>query len=273
VPAMVAVVIFTAISQIKFELGVGSKEVIAALLSYMNWLRAFGYSDGGRLGHYWSLSVEEQFYILWPLFFIFLSNFKRISIIKIIISVIFVSFLWKILIFENFASYERLYNGLDVRVDGLLAGALINFINFKSNAIKQIILFLALGGFCIFGYGHSGFYQITAKPIETIISFLIVCSFSHGKSIFSIILNSKLFQWAGSRSYGIYLWHYPLIGISTEFFREIGVRGAVYIAISLLITCIFSEISYRTIERPAMKLRKIIESKMNAQEIRSSDAN
>lgn len=90
-----------------------------------NWTRAFDLNRPVILGHCWSLSIEEQFYFLWPFstfLLLSLSNFWR----SISVALLFCfSWGWRLYLLNSGATWNRLYNGLDCRADMLLAGCLL----------------------------------------------------------------------------------------------------------------------------------------------------
>ena len=106
-----------------FPLVAASATLPDAAAYIANWLRAFGRGIG-ILGHLWSLSIEEQFYLLWPIALAFLLSRKlKESQILIVIgfAVVLVN-LDRIYLYRGIESFNRIYNGLDTRADALLVG-------------------------------------------------------------------------------------------------------------------------------------------------------
>lgn len=104
-----------------------SRNLIDALiaLTYMsNWARAFSIHPPDYLGHTWSLSIEEQFYIFWPLTLVlFLRLSPRLSHVAVLIlAIALASAGLRIFLLAEGASFFRLYNGLDTRADALMIG-------------------------------------------------------------------------------------------------------------------------------------------------------
>lgn len=100
-------------------------EITSALFYFMNWVRAFEIYDAPLTGHTWSLAIEEQFYLLWPLI-IFLT--LRITSIKPVFLVVLSTILvvvWRIHMVQHGASSSRIYCGFDTHSDGLLEAPLL----------------------------------------------------------------------------------------------------------------------------------------------------
>ena len=104
-------------------------DAVPALLSFMNYARAFEWvaEGGGRLGHYWSLSVEEQFYLLWP-FALYWTLRARMDARKVLLATIFAVLAWRLALPFIGGTEDRLYNSFDTRADQLALGCLLNFV-------------------------------------------------------------------------------------------------------------------------------------------------
>ena len=114
-------------------------DVAITVVYAVNWARAFDIPPK-LLGHAWSLSIEEQFYLLWPLILIVMlraiSSRQRIATVILLGAV--VSYLWRVALALQGASVQRLFNGLDTRADSLLVGCALGLV-LGSNLIREEI--------------------------------------------------------------------------------------------------------------------------------------
>ena len=130
-PALLAVLsVFVTVSAFtrnprEFHLDV--KEALAALFYYTNWANIFDLIRSDYIGHMWSLSIEEQFYILWPAILLSLLRFaSRKSLLQFILLGATISWLTRVLLFlGTTAGRERFFFGLDTRADSLLLGCAV----------------------------------------------------------------------------------------------------------------------------------------------------
>jgi peptidoglycan/LPS O-acetylase OafA/YrhL len=213
--------------------------------------------------HTWSLSVEEQFYILFPIFLIITLKFFR----KYFTLGLFLIFLISLLFAEYSSKMHPSFNFYILLSRGfeLLIGSLLSY--FKLNNQEEIqkqnsILNLVCPSFGIilifFSFLFFNFTKIFHPSFITLIPLLgvsLVIWFSKKGELITEILSSRIFSFFGLISYSLYLWHYPIFA----FLRYIDVfNNSIWIKLfSILVTIIISILSFYFIERP-FRNKKII---------------
>jgi hypothetical protein len=280
-PALVFMLITTAIA-----VGIWAPDTIKrflidtpfALTGSMNWWlvgRHLDYFEAiGRpslLQHTWSLAVEAQFYLVWPLILLAILKFfgkKRISIAALIIAAIsgitlmLVSFS---LDASNAASVSHVYFGTDTHSIGLFLGAAlaVSWIpqNFKTEVSKKaqdfidgigVVGFLGiLATFLLIDESNPALYKI-AFPLAGLFATAIITSIVHPASRFAPILQNRVLLWIGERSYAIYLWHWVIFQVTRP---EVDLAGASWAMYSLRILIVFAlaDISLRFVELPVRR--------------------
>lgn len=196
----------------------------SGLLYFANWAtiaQGQSYFDRfappGPLDHLWSLAIEEQFYIVWPLLFILLMRLfakSKAAVYTLLLLASAASFylLWALSApgFDN----TRAYEGTDTRAGGLLLGALVALIlpAWSHQTQKSLAYRLSLDGLAVLALG--------AKPLA----------------------------WVGERSYGLYLWHMPVIAFSLNAL----IKWNPYVAslAELGVTFVLAMASWTFIENP-----------------------
>ena len=226
--------------------------------NYYFW-KTSGYFDISAqlkpLLHTWSLSVEEQFYLLFPVFYIFLfNNYKRFLLLY------FLAILFLSLIFAQWGSnlYSQFtYYSIHSRVFEFSIGIIVSIVGFN-RYFKKIGDFSFLGLFLIVfsvlffdsSIGFPGFWTL----IPTIGAALILLN--HNRNSFAYkILKTKPLVYLGLFSYSAYLWHQPIFAFAR--YKESSELSFVTIVSLIVITLILSYISYRYIEKPFRNENKI----------------
>jgi len=218
--------------------------------------QVYGAEDGllAPFLHTWSLSVEEQYYILFPLILLITFKFFRKYLIHILIFGFVISLVLADWGSKNYSGFN--FYVLPTRSWELLAGSIIAYFEIilghrsKNQRLKLILppVGLFLIGHSILFFNdkmfHPSFY--TLSPI---IGVSLILWFSSKDELITKILSSKLFVGVGLISYSLYLWHYPIFAFSriADFFSENSLIKFLLIIISLIL----SIFSYYFIERPA----------------------
>jgi peptidoglycan/LPS O-acetylase OafA/YrhL len=249
-----------------------------ALTGTMNWWlvgRELDYFEAiGRpplLQHTWSLAVEAQFYLIWPLILLLILKWfgkKRVAIASLFfaaISGIALLLVSLSLDANNETDVSHIYFGTDTHSIGLFLGAAlaVSWVpqNFKEVVSRKaqdfidaigVIGFLGiLGTFLLINADNPGLYKI-AFPLAGLFGAAIVTSIVHPASRFAPILQNRVLLWIGERSYAIYLWHWIIFQVTRPNIDLAG-RDWALLALRILIVLALADISLRYIELPVRR--------------------
>lgn len=223
-----------------------------------------GHSEILPLIHTWALSLEIQFYLLFPLLFIVLQKWKRTE--KEIAEIFFL--LANLSAISMFFQYirgtdlSRIYYGTDTRVFSFfLAAALASYMKGKEIAKekKYFVFFLAglgllsilLFSFCL-DYSSEWNYLGALYLASIFISFTILACLKLG-FLQKLSFVGKVLSYLGERGYSYYLWQYVLMIFANEIFKWTRISYHVSVGLQFLCLIVLSEISYHTIEKRRWK--------------------
>ncbi len=217
-------------------------EIRACLFFYRNFA---GLMPGNVAGHFWSLSIEEQFYLLWPCLLL-LFGLRRCRWIAIAITMGLASFRW--LMWQHYQD-NLLGNRTEVRADALLVGCLLALL-LSSQAIREhaahwskLCVLPATFGFLL---AIKSFHILQPLWESVCIAVLLAASMLHPASATSRIFSWKPLAWLGTVSYSLYLWQEPFMVIH---------NSPLLLALSVgLVLPLFALSSFYLIERPATRL-------------------
>ncbi|KGA20026.1 hypothetical protein GM50_3155 [freshwater metagenome] len=218
------------------------------------------------LQHTWSLAVESQFYLIWPVILLLvLKRFgkKVIPFAALLIALISASLLFYVsLQLDASSDVSHVYFGTDTHSVGLFLGSAlaVSWIpqNFKievSARAQNFIDFIGVFGFIgilatflLIDENSPTAYKI-AFPLAAIFGVAIITSIVHPASRFAPILQNRVLLWIGERSYAIYLWHWVVFQISRPSVDLVGEDWAL-IAVRILIVLALADISLKLVELP-----------------------
>jgi len=267
VPALVAMLVLYTIAMLILHRGgdllYPLRSVLLVLLYVANWaMMADPASIQYHLGHAWSLSIEEQFYLIWPLLLLWLfrKGISRRDIVLTVIVGLVASACVHLVLWREGASFSRVYYGLDTRAFSLLAGCLVGLMTawgmlpasprarrwFGRGAALSVAALAVLTVISVFGTIYpAGSIYLAASAAAAVIVIALMLSPS-GR--LARLLGWPPLVWIGRLSYSLYLWHFPIYA----FFHTIMPReryGLMALLPPTIVTFIAAIASYYGIER------------------------
>ncbi len=249
-------------------------DLLAGLGYVMNWhLIASGQSyfdplvRPSLLQHLWSLAVEEQFYLLWPLIFVAgIRVLRRRGLLLLILAAAVGSLALMAALYRPGSDPSRVYYGTDTRAGGLLIGAALALLwTPKSTPVAHpgwwrwllngggiLALGALLVSFVAVSERHSLLYRGGFALIDLLSVVLILAATYPGTRLLPQLLGSWPLRVIGLRSYGLYLWHWPIFMV-TRPYLDLPLAGLPLFGLRLLIVAALVEVSYRCIELPVRR--------------------
>ncbi|SDP63318.1 acyltransferase [Phyllobacterium sp. OV277] len=284
-PALALVVIaFLLFSHFVFTLMSPHDDLQASVftaLYLMNWSRAFGWARFNVLDHTWSLSVEEQFYLVWPLICIGLFRLPTLRAKIICTSILLIAsiVIRYILTFKG-ASTDRIYNGFDTRADDLLAGCLLAFA-LSSARIDELcrqkmpislrfwtpvsVVILVLHA--MFVDQLSRFANLIGFTIVQIAAVILILNVLYRRTgLTNSILSNKIVVWLGTISYGLYLWHFPTL----MFLQKLEPRPWQLLGYNFAVTLVLAVLSFYLVEKRFLQLKRYFVSRADQRQLNGS---
>ena len=246
-----------------------------ALFGGMNWWLVFRQTDyfdsisrPPLLQHTWSLGVEAQFYLIWPLILLLvLRQFGKAKIPGAALFIAAISGIALLLVsYEvdaaNASQVSHVYFGTDTHSIGLFLGAALAVSWVPQNLQEQVnrraqdfidgigvIGFVGLlGTFFLINESDPTLYKL-AFPLAGLFGCAILTSIVHPASRFAPMLSNKVAVWIGERSYAIYLWHWVVFQVTRPAVDLEGSPWALY-ALRILVVFALADISLRLVELP-----------------------
>jgi peptidoglycan/LPS O-acetylase OafA/YrhL len=247
---------------------VWSKGLIASAFSYtVNYYNAFLGHPHTTVAHAWSLAVEEQFYLLWPIAFLALrrkagSGVRQQAIVSAILFVV----IWRSALFLwAHVSPSYVYNAFDTRADALAVGCFMalardgkayqRFERLVRSSAWLPLITLALVWFSR-EYGTDAYQYTVGLTVDALLlGVFIVQMLGLSESRGWNWLNSRPIRWLGLISYPCYLWHSWGLDVGWHMFDPIAHKWLAFIA-GYLATIVISAGSYYLVEQPFLGLKE-----------------
>lgn len=247
-----------------------------------NWVRAFDshalLGSLGALGQTWTLAVEEQFYLLWPILCVLLMRrrIRRDRLALVLASLAVADMIYRAVLARLGYGVDRLYYATDTNCDGLLIGCAMAFwlahrpakprpADLASKATAWIAAAVLAGMYLVGRRSEAPFETSAAVLLSGVIVAIVVTG--RAPDGMRRMLSARAIVRVGRRSYGLYLYHYLMLAIITVLFApypDFSLSGplplrAVYFATTVVgvgVSYLLAEVSYSRMELPALRLKR-----------------
>lgn len=240
------------------------RNIVAAALYVSNYVFAWWQNDYQNLGttpspiiHFWSLAVEEQFYLFWPLLILLAARNARTSrVFKVLTGITFCSFVLSLFATSRFPIWS--FYSLPTRAWELGLGALVVFMRESPLALRRLrwtgwpalaCIFLAA-----FIFNENTLFPGRAALLPTLGAGYILLIVTDLPTVLSRILNLRPIQWIGDISYPLYLWHWPALVLPVYIFNA--PLSILQRLGSILLTFILAGLTHRYVENPLRHVHK-----------------
>jgi peptidoglycan/LPS O-acetylase OafA/YrhL len=246
-------------------------DAIASLFYFANWHFISGnesyfeqFGQPSLFTHLWSLSVEEQFYLFWPL--LFAAGMKLFGRTRLLLGVLAgalasVALAW--ILFDPVGDASRVYYGTDSHAVGLLAGVALALvwspIELRRHRAGPLVgPILDAVGVLALGYVVLSFLQVHDYDLAlwhggylwlAIATAVLLAVLAHPAARLGPILGQVPMLWLGLRSYSFYLWHWPVLALTRPGI-DVELPRGILIPLQLLATLVLADLSYRFVELP-----------------------
>ncbi len=246
-------------------------DAIASLGYFANWHFIFGhvsyfeqFQRPSLFTHLWSLSVEEQFYLFWPL--VFAAGMKLFGRTRLLAGVLAgalasVALAW--ILFDPGGDASRVYYGTDTHAVGLLVGVALALVwspvelrRRRTGPLVGPVLdaigvfalaYLVLSFLHVHDYDlalwHGGYLWLA------LVTAMLLAVLAHPAARLGAVIGQPPVLWLGLRSYSFYLWHWPVLALSRPGV-DVSLPKGVLIPLQLALVCGLAELSYRYVELP-----------------------
>ena len=246
-----------------------STDALVAFFYCANWTLAYGFHQPNLFGHAWSLSIEEQFYVIWPLLLLLLlrrTRFPESTLNWLLLGVFLVAVL-RVVLLVNGSTFHRCFYGTDTRADRLLLGC-AGGVAFNSGLVakaagpgsrgRRLLKLLAYGsllGLLVLSVYSPFSWEFDICVVYILIpvfgTFLLLELVQEERGCLRRLFEMRWLTDIGKVSYGLYLWHYPI-------FTEVQKRhwpAVKELGVEFALTAVAVLTSYYLLERPLLRLK------------------
>ncbi|TMG25671.1 MAG: acyltransferase [Chloroflexi bacterium] len=251
-------------------------DVLAAMGYVTNWYLVLGQQSyfanldrQSPLLHLWSLAVEEQFYVFWPVVLaagLWLVG-RRVFFV-VTLGGALLSAVWMGVLYQPEGDVSRIYYGTDTRLTGLLLGAALAFVWLPRPGREtwlptsprwQPLVHVVLDGVALAGLAVIAWFLLAVDESDAFLFHggLVLLAAATAVAIAAVVhpagrigvgvLDLGPLRWLGTRSYSVYLWHWPVFSV-TRPGLDIPLDPVVAFALRLVLTATLAELSFRFVE-------------------------
>ena len=284
-PALFLTCTLVAVGMILLERRFPGTEIALALSYTANWALAFYKFHLTWLNHCWSLSIEEQFYLIWPIVILALERgvkANRTKMWMLITGALMVAVYRASRV--GIYSDERINFGLDTRMDVLMTGAALAYFvrsvadtglsDLQSRWLGRFLAPLALAGVLAVIHivtwyspwmGRIG-YVLVAGAAALVIADLVIGRHSVLAGLFGL----GFMVYVGRISYGLYLFHLPIFYMVEKLMPAASLP--VRLTVKLVVSVVIAAASFRWVEKPILRLKRLFEPRSERREMREAAA-
>lgn len=224
--------------------------------------------------HLWSLAIEEQFYMIFPLLFLLVNRKKKSkdgtyklnkNFLYVVLGLILVSLIAHILLFD-INNISRIYFGTDTRAFSLLVGVvgailypmerLHAKVTLQQNMIYSAVSLLSIATLItvmIYTSEYNTWLYRGGFLLVAILGLIVIISSGNQHTVMARLLSFKPVVFIGKISYSLYLWHFPILVLTTPV-AEIGNTNIYFVILRVILTFVVAIVSYVFVETPIRKL-------------------
>ena len=224
--------------------------------------------------HLWSLAIEEQFYMIFPLLFLLVNGKKKSkdgtyklnkNFLYVVLGLILVSLIAHILLFD-INNISRIYFGTDTRAFSLLVGVvgailypmerLHSKVTPQQNMIYSVVSLASIATLItvmVYTSEYNTWLYRGGFLLVAILGLIVIISSGKQHTLMSKLLSFKPIVFIGKISYSLYLWHFPILVLTTPV-SEIGNPNIFFVILRIVLTFAVAIVSYVFVETPIRKL-------------------
>jgi peptidoglycan/LPS O-acetylase OafA/YrhL len=266
---MVGIVVYAGVFAGTGELDRIRADSFASLGYVANWRFVFSgqsyfdqFTQPSPLRHMWSLAIEEQFYLVWPLIVAGLLWWRRSLRVLIAACVVMIaaSATLMAVLYEPGRDPSRVYYGTDTRAQSLLIGAIVGILLFMHGPLRTRVARIAIRVAALVGAGYTlwlfwrmsertdALYQGGFLFAALAVSAVIVSVVQPDRGVLGRFLSLAPLRWVGRISYGLYLWHWPVYLTLTR--TRTGLDGVALLTVRVAVSVALATLSFYALERP-----------------------